>query len=73
MCRSKKVRRIKGQASQEEEEEDKDTLPIFLGAVCDTTQNNKDFLFRAFIREFSRQVDFIIDTGADVTCVGYCC
>lgn len=65
VCRSKKVRRIEGQTT----DEDGDTSPIFLGAVSGNNDVNKDFAFRAYVRELSRKVNFIIDTGADVTCI----
>jgi len=52
-----------------EEQEDSDTSPIFLGAEHESTQDSKEFALRAFVKEFAKQIDFIIDTGANVTCI----
>lgn len=63
MCRSKKVRRV----AEQESDEDGERSTIFLGAVCKNTQASEEFSFRTYVKELSHQVDFIIDTGADVT------
>lgn len=54
---------------EQDSDEDSDRSTIFLGAMRENVQDNNEFSFRAYVKEFSRQVDFIIDIGADVTCI----
>ena len=44
-------------------------LLIFLGAISGEAQSDKKFALRAYVRKLSQQVEFIIDTGANVTCI----
>jgi len=67
MCKSKKVRRVKEQ--EDDESDDSEMSPIFLGTIRENLRPKGEFLFRAYVREFSQQINFIIDTGADVTCI----
>lgn len=29
----------------------------------------KDFLFKTYVKEFAKIIEFVVDTGADVTCI----
>lgn len=29
----------------------------------------KEFLFKAYVKEFDTEIEFAVDTGADVTCI----
>lgn len=65
-CRTKsgyKVNRV-----EEEGEEAGDEAAAFLGAVSEG-QEDDDFVFTLRVREFTRELTFVVDSGADVTCV----
>jgi len=56
------------QNDEEEEGKEADVAYAFVGVVnkdaCKT-----DFKFRAYVPELSKSLQFIVDTGADITCV----
>jgi len=56
--------------NDEEEEEGKeaDVAYAFVGAVNKDVRET-DFKFRAYVPELSKSLQFIVDTGADITCV----
>lgn len=68
-CRSGNVRRV--------EEIDVPDDAAFLGAVSTqisiSAVNKRDYKVILKILDFSREIDFIIDTGADITCVHPSC
>ncbi|XP_018403211.1 PREDICTED: uncharacterized protein LOC108780116 [Cyphomyrmex costatus] len=63
MCRSRGVRRLEDEA---------EVAYAFIGAATDTT-SKIDFKCQAHAREFAKPLHFIIDTGADITCVSEKC
>ncbi|XP_029163411.1 uncharacterized protein K02A2.6-like [Nylanderia fulva] len=68
VCRSKvtdKVNRV--EEADDTEEESKET--IFLGAVSDVNDCIGDFVFKAHVNKLRADLRFIVDSGADVTCI----
>lgn len=73
VCRSKKVQRI--------EEDDSDQVSVrdidryaFLGALSGNSSIKKnDFSIDVKIAEFPNDIHFLIDTGADITCISEKC
>lgn len=68
VCRlSKNVRCMEGEEDVEGGYNDDTSFQIteaFLGAV--SSVNNNYYIFRAYVKEFAKQIQFIIDTGADI-------
>lgn len=64
VCRSQSVRRL-----EEEVEEDSDDSVAFLGAVSEDLAERAGFSITLRVPEFSRDINFIIDTGADISCI----
>lgn len=58
-CRTRRVQYI---------EEKTTSNQAFLDSVCDSSEN-RDFKVKILIPEFVKQIDFVIDTGADVSCI----
>lgn len=68
VCRSKGIRHVEKEIGSDEEEAEADVGYAFIGAASDST-HEKGFKFRAYVSEFSKSLHFIVDTGADITCI----
>lgn len=53
-----------------EEEEDEEEQAIFLGAVSEISGEN-EFMLKIYVNELSKSFNFVIDSGADVTCIPF--
>ena len=62
-CRAGNVRNV------EQEDDEPDHNDIFLGAVSDDEARKRDFTVNVEIVEFGERTKFLIDTGADVSCI----
>lgn len=65
MYRSKEIRRIE---QEDDNEEEACVTYAFIGAV-NHSAHKTEFKFKAHVTEFSKQLHFIVDTGADITCI----
>ncbi|XP_026825789.1 uncharacterized protein K02A2.6-like [Ooceraea biroi] len=67
MCRSKEVRHVE-QYDTADGDEEAHIAPVFIG-VANSLLGETDFQFQAYIPEIFKPLCFIVDTGADITCV----
>ena len=80
MCRGEnsrsrqQVRLVEEPNDEERERENEGAFQhLFLHAVQRHESSNKDFMFSPYITEFEREISFIIDTGADISCISEKC
>lgn len=68
MCKSRNVRCL-GQEEDEGEETESSVAYAFLDATNSSASYMEDFTFKAYVSEFSKWLGFVVDTGADITCI----
>ncbi|XP_011145827.2 uncharacterized protein K02A2.6-like [Harpegnathos saltator] len=69
VCRSRGIRRVE---QEDDGEGEASVAYAFLGTV-NTSDSESVFKFKAYASELSRTLDFIVDTGADITCISDKC
>lgn len=57
---------------EDDDEEEISVANVFMGAVNNPTCET-EFKFEAYVHEFSKSLRFIVDTGADITCISKDC